>query len=70
MSSQSDPLPEVRPYPFVALRFTRHTPEQSEVLGRPSNERAMLIMPVGYPAPDARVPDLGRKPIDEIVVWR
>ena len=26
-------------------------------------------MPVGYPAPDARVPDLHRKPLDEIAVW-
>jgi hypothetical protein len=30
----------------------------------------MLVMPVGYPAPGARVPDLRRKPLDEICVWR
>jgi iodotyrosine deiodinase len=30
----------------------------------------MLIMPVGYPAVDARVPDLARKPLDGIAVWR
>ena len=58
----------------MGLVTLTHTPNPMgflrEVLGRPSNERAMLVMPVGYPAPNARVPDLDRKPIDEIVVWR
>ncbi len=30
----------------------------------------MLVMPVGYPAPDATVPDLQRKPLDEVAVFR
>jgi iodotyrosine deiodinase len=51
-----------------------HTPSPMgflrELLERPVNERAMLVMPVGYPAPDARVPDLDRKPLSEIAVWR
>jgi hypothetical protein len=27
-------------------------------------------MPVGYPSPDAQVPDIARKALDHIVVWR
>lgn len=34
-----------------------------EVLIGRVNERAMLVMPVGYPAPDAQVPDLTRQPL-------
>jgi len=49
------------PSPMVFLR---------ELLGRPANEKVLLVMPVGYPAPDAKVPDLGPKPLDEIAVWR
>jgi hypothetical protein len=30
----------------------------------------MLVMPVGYPAADAQVPDLARKPLEEIALWR
>jgi nitroreductase len=58
----------------MGLVTLTHTPNPMtflrELLGRPANERAMLIMPVGYPAPQARVPDLARKPLDEIAVWR
>ena len=39
-----------------------------ELLGRPDNERPFILIPVGYPAADAVVPDLERKPLDEIVV--
>jgi nitroreductase len=41
----------------------------SALLGRPENEKPFLLMPVGYPAADARVPDLSRKPLDEISAW-
>lgn len=58
----------------MGLVTLTHTPNPMgflrDLLGRSSNERAMLVMPVGYPAPDARVPDLDRKPLDEIAVWR
>jgi nitroreductase len=58
----------------MGLVTLTHTPNPmaflGELLGRPENERAMLVMPVGYPAPGARVPDLRRKPLDEICVWR
>ena len=58
----------------MGLVTLTHTPNPMgflrELLERPTNERAMLVMPVGYPAPDARVPDLARKSLDEISVWR
>ena len=48
-----------------------HTPSPmkflAEVLDRPENERPFILIPVGYPAEDAVVPDLVRKPLDEIV---
>jgi iodotyrosine deiodinase len=58
----------------MGLVTLTHTPSPmaflGELLGRPANEKAMLVMPVGYPAPDARVPDLARKPLERIAVWR
>ena len=58
----------------MGLVTLTHTPSPmgflSELLERPTNERAMLVMPVGYPALDAKVPDLRRKPLAEIAVWR
>ena len=58
----------------MGLVTLTHTPNPMgflrELLDRPVNERAMLVMPVGYPAPDARVPKLARKPLEEISVWR
>lgn len=51
-----------------------HTPSPMgflrEVLGRPEHERAFVVIPVGYPAEDCRVPDLRRKPLDQIAVFR
>jgi hypothetical protein len=41
-----------------------------ELLERPPNEKAFLVMPVGYPAASAAVPKLARKPLAEIAVWR
>ncbi len=58
----------------MGLVTLTHTPNPmgflAELLGRPENERAYLIMPVGYPAADARVPDIHRKALDEIAVFR
>jgi nitroreductase len=49
-----------------------HTPSPMgflrEILDRPQNETACLLMPVGYPAPGAKVPDLRRKPLDDVLV--
>ncbi|WP_299317193.1 nitroreductase family protein [uncultured Maribacter sp.] len=47
-----------------------HTPSPmnflSKLLGRPSNERAFLLLPVGYPKTPTYVPDIERKPIEAI----
>lgn len=49
-----------------------HTPSPmkflSEILGRPSNERAYLLIPVGFPASACQVPDITRKSPSEYVV--
>ncbi len=49
-----------------------HTPSPmnflQKVLGRPDYERAFVVIPVGYPAQSCTVPDLHRKPLDEIMV--
>ena len=37
----------------------------SEILGRPKTERPFLLLVTGYPADDAEVPDIRRKPLDE-----
>jgi iodotyrosine deiodinase len=59
---------------MMGLVTLTHTPSPmgflGELLERPANEKAMLVMPVGYPAPGAQVPDIQRKPLDEIAVWR
>jgi iodotyrosine deiodinase len=48
-----------------------HTPSPMgflrELLDRPEHERPFILIPVGYPAEDAVVPDLSRKPLDAIV---
>jgi len=40
----------------------------TEILHRPANERPYLLIPVGYPAPDATVPELVRKPLEEVMI--
>jgi nitroreductase len=40
----------------------------SEILERPANERPFILIPVGYPAEGSPVPDIKRKPLDEILV--
>ena len=40
----------------------------NQVLGRPSNEHPFAIVAVGHPAEGALVPDLARKPLDEVLL--
>jgi nitroreductase len=40
-----------------------------EILERPDNERPFLLIPVGSPAPNAEVPDLRKKDLDEVAVY-
>jgi nitroreductase len=58
----------------AGLATLTHTPSPMgflrEVLGRPENERAFAVLPVGYPAPDARVPDIQKKPLEDVLVRR
>ncbi len=50
-----------------------HTPSPmnflQKILNRPENERPFLLIPVGYPAEDAVVPDLQRKPLEQVAVF-
>lgn len=50
-----------------------HTPSPmgflGEILGRPDNERPFLVLVVGYPAEDARVPVIAKKPLDRIATF-
>ncbi|XP_006185515.2 iodotyrosine deiodinase 1 isoform X1 [Camelus ferus] len=39
------------------------------LLGRPANEKLLMLLPVGYPSEDATVPDLTRKPLDQIMLF-
>ena len=38
------------------------------ILGRPAHEKPYLLLPIGYAAPDATVPNITRKPLEEIRV--
>ena len=57
----------------MGLVTLTHTPSPMgflrELLGRPKHEEAMLVMPVGYPAEGAEVPDIHRKSLDEVAVF-
>jgi len=48
-----------------------HTPSPmrflEKILDRPSNERAFLLLPVGYEAEKTYVPDIERKPLEEVM---
>ncbi len=57
----------------VGLATLTHTPSPmrflSQILGRPKNEKPYILFPIGYPAPDAKVPDLRRKTLEEVAIW-
>ena len=50
-----------------------HTPSPmaflNEILGRPKSERPFLLLVTGYPAADAKVPDIRRKPLEDFVSY-
>jgi iodotyrosine deiodinase len=56
----------------AGLATLTHTPSPmrflNDVCGRPAEERPYLVMPVGYPAHGARVPDLARKSLADVMV--
>ena len=51
-----------------------HTPSPmgflARILDRPPNERPFLLIPVGYPAADATVPAITKKPLGEVMLVR
>jgi iodotyrosine deiodinase len=56
----------------VGLATLTHTPSPmaflTRVLGRPVNERPFCMFPIGYPAEDCLVPNIGRKDLDEVMI--
>jgi len=57
----------------AGLATLTHTPSPmkflNEILGRPTSERPFLLLVVGYPADDARVPDIERKDLAEFTTF-
>lgn len=57
----------------AGLATLTHTPSPMgflrEICRRPPSEKPFLLIPVGYPATDATVPDLPRKPLAEAIQW-
>ncbi|MEO1201308.1 MAG: nitroreductase family protein [Pseudomonadota bacterium] len=53
----------------AGLATLTHTPSPmkflNQILDRPTSERPFLLLVVGYPADDAEVPDIGRKPLED-----
>ena len=56
------------------LASLTHTPSPlrflNAILDRPANERPFLILAVGHPATGAEVPDITRRPFDDVVTYR
>lgn len=59
---------------WMGLATLTHTPSPmgflSEILERPKNERPYILFPIGYPTSDATVPNLKRKPLEEVSAWK
>jgi iodotyrosine deiodinase len=57
----------------AGLATLTHTPSPmaflTKILDRPHYERPFLLIPVGWAADDCRVPDITRKPLDQILVF-
>lgn len=57
----------------MGLATLTHTPSPmgflTTILERPRNERPFMLFPVGFPTDDATVPDLQRKPLQQVAVF-
>lgn len=57
----------------AGLATLTHTPSPmrflNDILDRPKSERPFLLLVVGYPTEDARVPDISRKELEEFVTF-
>lgn len=58
----------------AGLATLTHTPSPMgflrDILERPESERAFLLLVVGYPAEDARVPAIERKALEDIAIFK
>ena len=58
---------------YSGLASLTHTPSPmgflNQILDRPVSERPFLLLIVGYPAADAKVPDIKRKSLNEITTY-
>lgn len=58
----------------MGLSTLTHTPNPmgflNEIFERPVTERPYILFPVGYPAENCEVPDLLRKPLNEILIQK
>jgi nitroreductase len=58
----------------AGLATLTHTPSPmaflNRILERPENEKPYILFPVGFPAPGAVVPDLRRKELAEVSIWK
>jgi len=57
----------------AGLATLTHTPSPmgflNEICGRPKNERPTMLVVTGYPAEGVKVPDIAKKPLEEITTW-
>lgn len=57
----------------AGLATLTHTPSPMgflrEILGRPVNEKAVMLLVVGHPAEDAVVPEITKKSLQDISTW-
>lgn len=57
----------------AGLGTLTHTPSPmgflNKILGRPKDERPFLLLVAGYPAEGVQVPDIQRKPLDQIATF-
>lgn len=55
----------------AGLATLTHTPSPmkflNKILDRPNTEKPLMVVVAGYPTPDAKVPDIGRKALGEFV---
>jgi iodotyrosine deiodinase len=58
---------------MAGLVSLTHTPSPmgflNVILGRPAHERPFLVLVVGYPAEDACVPNISKKPLEEMATF-
>jgi nitroreductase len=58
----------------MGLATLTHTPSPmgflSKLLERPANEKPYILFPIGYPSAEATVPDIERKPLRRVSVWK